>query len=240
MIDIHCHIIPNIDDGAKVVTETFKMASVANSLGYKSIFATPHYIENSHETNKSDIQNSVSVLNKLFNEKGIDLKLYVGNEVYFTPNIINLLEDKRMCTLGNSRYVLIEFPLNGIALNMENVINSVLNYGYIPIIAHPERYEFVHKDLKKLQEMVSQGALLQINVGSIEGFYGKYAKKSVIKLLKNDMVTFIGTDSHNYTSIYDIYKDAINDIKKVIKDNKLHEILIENPKMIESDINSII
>ncbi len=235
MIDVHCHIIPEIDDGSKSVTQTFKMAEAASKLGYKGIFATPHYIKDSHETSSNDIKNSVDVLNKQFLEKGIDIKLYCGNEVYFCTDVLNLIESQKVCTLGNSKYVLIEFPMNGTALNMENVIFNILRVGYVPVIAHPERYEFVHKDIKKLLPFIEEGALLQINVASIVGFYGECAKKTVKKLLKYDMVHLIGTDSHDPSSVYDVYEKSMKKIKKVVKDDKLENILIENPRSIVED-----
>lgn len=235
MIDIHCHLIPNIDDGSKNVTETFEMAKKASELGYKGIFATPHYIKDAHETSSSDVKNSVEVLNKLFKEKNIDCKVYVGNELYFTPDMIDLLKTSKVCTLGDSKYVLIEFPLNGTALNMQSVITNICQVGYVPIIAHPERYEFVHKDFKKLLPLLEEGALLQINVGSISGYYGNTTKKTVIKLLKKDMVHLIGTDSHNSSSIYDIWEDSIKKIEKIVKKDRLQKILIDNSKAILKD-----
>ena len=235
MIDIHCHLIPGIDDGSKNVTETFEMARRASELGYKGIFATPHYIKDSHETSSSDINNSVEVLNKLFKERDIDCKVYVGNELYFTPDALDLYKDSKVCTLGNSKYALIEFPLNGTALNMQSVITNICQVGYVPVIAHPERYEFVHKDIKKLLPLIEEGALLQINVGSISGYYGNTTKKTVIKLLKKDMAHLIGTDSHNSSSIYDIWENSIKKIEKIVKKDRLQQMLIDNSKAILKD-----
>ena len=164
MIDIHCHLIPNIDDGSKNVTETFEMAKRASELGYKGIFATPHYIKDAHETSSNDVKNSVEVLNKLFKEKNIDCKVYVGNELYFTPDMIDLLKTSKVCTLGNSKYVLIEFPLNGTALNMQSVITNICQVGYVPIIAHPERYTYVQKNPKMLEELIRTRRIISIKL----------------------------------------------------------------------------
>ena len=235
MIDIHCHLIPCIDDGSQSIEETIQMVQKADKIGYEGIFATPHYIESAHETQSDDIQEKVKQLNALLESKGINCKIYVGNEVYFTSEILELLQTSKVCTLGGSKYVLVEFPLNGTALNMESVITNICQVGYVPVIAHPERYEFVHKDIKKLLPLIEEGALLQINVGSISGYYGNITRKTVIKLLKKNMVHLIGTDSHNSSSIYDIWEDSIKKIEKIVKKDRLQQMLIENSKSILKD-----
>ena len=161
-------------------------------------------------------------------QNGIDIDIYQGNEVYFTPNIVELLQSGKVCTLNNSRYVLIEFPMTGNIFNMEQVIYQIINSGYVPIIAHPERYEFVDKNMKKLLPLINEGALLQINAASIMGLYGSSAKKNVVKLLKNDMVHLIGTDAHDYKRVYDLYEKSMKKISKLVDEKKLNIILNEN------------
>lgn len=232
MIDMHCHIIPQVDDGSRSITQTFEMAKRASELGYTGIFATSHYIEHSNETNKKDLINSIDVINKMLKEKNINITLYQGNEAYFTPDLLELYKQDKICTLGNSRYILMEFPMTGLAFNMEQVVFSLINYGYIPIIAHPERYEFVDKDYKKLIPLINEGALLQGNIGSIMGVYGNSAKKNLIKLLKKNMISFFGTDSHNEYKIYDVYDKAVKKLEKVVGKEKMYKLLEENPKSV--------
>lgn len=232
MIDMHCHIIPGIDDGSKNLETTIGMAIKAVNYGYKGIFATSHYIEGAHETLKSDIQGKVQALNDVLLQRGINLKVYQGNEVYFTPNVVELLQEGKVCTLNNSRYFLMEFPMSGLVFNMEQVIGQAIRAGYVPVIAHPERYEFVTKDIKKLLPLIEEGALLQINVASIMGLYGSTAKKNVIKLLKNNMVHLIGTDAHDTSKVYDLYEKGIKKISKLVDSKKLDTILNENPNNI--------
>ena len=97
MIDMHCHIIPSIDDGSKSVTETFNMIAAAAKLGYKGTFATPHYIEDRHEIDPKDVENSVEVLNKMLKEKKIDFTIYTGNEIYICNDLLELLQDNKVC-----------------------------------------------------------------------------------------------------------------------------------------------
>lgn len=232
MIDMHCHIIPEIDDGSKNLETTIEMAKKAENYGYKGIFATSHYIEGSHEILKSEMQGRVHALNDVLAQRGINLKIYQGNEVYFTPNIVELLQQGKICTLNNSRYFLIEFPMSGFVFNMEQIVSQVIRAGYVPIIAHPERYEFVTKDIKKLLPLIEEGALLQINVASIMGLYGSTVKKNVIKLLKYNMVHLIGTDAHDTSRVYDLYEKGMKKISKIVDSKRLDTILNENPSSI--------
>lgn len=237
MIDMHCHILNNIDDGSRSFSQSIEMAKKASDLGYTKIFATPHYIKDSLEPNKEDINLKIDELNKTLLKEGINLLIYVGNEVYFTDDVLEVISDKKIYTLGNSKYVLIEFPLNGNIINLDNIMYSIIANGYIPIIAHPERYEFVKNDIESLKPLIEDGALLQINVASITGYYGKHAKKTVKKLLKNNMITFIGTDAHNENNIYDIYPKALKKIEKIIKKEKLDKILYTNPQYVLENKN---
>lgn len=235
MIDMHCHIVPAVDDGSRDVTETFNMVMAAYKNGYKGIFATPHYIQDRHETNSKDIENSVEVLNKMLKEKNIDLTIYVGNEIYISNDILEFLQENKVLTLGKSKYVLFELPFHGEVLNLKQIIANLNHIGYVPVLAHPERYEFIFNDYKKVIPLIEEGALLQINLASILGYYGTKPQKCVEKLLKNNLVHFIGSDSHDSKSIYENYDKAIKKISKKISKEKLNEILIENPNKVLND-----
>lgn len=232
MIDVHCHLMNQIDDGSKSLEETLKMAKKAENLGYHAIFATPHFIAGSHETDKEEIYEKLEIMNQRLQEMNCSLTIYPGNEIYFVSDFLSRIEDGSICTLGEGRYFLIEFPLSGIVLNMQQEIDQAIGAGYIPIIAHPERYEFVTKDMKKLLPLIESGALLQINIGSIMGLYGSTVKKNVIKLIKNDMVHLIGTDAHDFSKVYDIYEKAMKKIHKLMDDETLEIVLHENSEKV--------
>ena len=173
----------------------------------------------------------------MFEIENINVKIYEGNEVFFTNDIVELIKEKKVCTLANSRYVLIELPLFNsiIPMNVYEEFNKLQDAGFVPILAHPERYDFVTKNFKSLVNLIESGVLLQSNIGSITGKYGKDAKKNVEKMLKNNMVHFLGTDSHNNT-VYDVYDKAIKKIKKAINDEDIYEkIMYENPQRVLED-----
>lgn len=236
MVDIHCHIIPLVDDGSKSFEETMNMARQAEKLGYDKIVATPHYIDTDVKVTASFIEDSIKKLNKEFKKNNIDIKMYAGNEVFFANDMYKLLVDKKALKIGNTRYVLFEFPMfNSKPLNMKDEVYNLIVSGYIPIIAHPERYIFTKEAYSDFIELIDMGALMQINLGSISGIYGKVAKSNVKKLLKKNMVHFIATDSHNSERIYSIYDKCMKKIRKIIGSEKLYLILGNGDKMLRDE-----
>lgn len=207
--------------------------------GYSKIFATPHYIERDLETSKQDILARVKLLNEIIKDNEVEIEVYIGNEVYVSSGILEPLYSNKICTLGNSKYVLVELPMQGRVQSLEIIIDELIFKGYVPIIAHPERYDFVYKNYKELNKLINIGALMQLNIGSIVGIYGTRAKKNAINLLKDNMINFIATDAHNSKKIYDIYDKAIKKIEKIIDKEKFHKIFYENPKHIVNNTKII-
>ena len=234
MIDMHCHIVPYTDDGAVDNEASLEMGRHAQELGYTDIICTSHYIIHDIENDYTEYRENVEKLNKLFEENGINVKLHPGNEIFFTNGIVDLVKDKKVSSLNDTKYVLVEFPLfnNTLPMNAFDEFNALQDAGYTPILAHPERYDFVSKGVECLIPLVESGVLLQSNIGSINGKYGKNAQKNVKKMLKLNMVHFFGTDSHN-TSVYKMQEKALKKIKKTIKDEELIEkIFVENPQKV--------
>lgn len=237
MLDIHCHILPYTDDGATDINASLDMAKKAEKLGYDGVFATSHYIIHDNEIENKTFINNIKKLNEMFEIENINVKVYEGNEIFFTNDIVKLIKEKKVSTLANSRYVLVELPLFNsiIPMNVYDEFNKLQDAGFTPILAHPERYDFVTKNFKSLINLIESGILLQSNIGSITGKYGKDAKKNIEKMLKNNMVHFLATDSHNNT-VYDVYDKAIKKIKKVINDDDIYEkIIYENPQKVLSN-----
>ena len=229
-IDIHCHVLYGIDDGSKSLEESIEILNQYKEMGFKEIVVTPHYIENSkYTTNNKEKEKLLKTLkNKV---KGI--KLYIGNEVFINNNLEELLKKEEISTINNSRYLLIEFPMNQKLKTITNTIYELKIKGIIPIIAHPERYEYVKKDINIVDEWINEGALLQANYGSIVRVYGNKAKRTVKKLLKKNKISLLATDIHFPDSkIYQNIEKLKNKIKRIIGEEKLIELSIINPKKI--------
>jgi len=238
---MHCHIVPCVDDGSNDIKLSLEMGKRAQKLGYTGIFATSHYIIHDNETDNKEYKNKIEELNETFKNENIDIKVYEGNEVFFTNDLLGCIENKKVSTLGGTKYVLVELPLYNeiIPMNVYEEFNKLQEAGYKPILAHPERYGFVSKNINHLVFLIDSGILMQANIASITGKYGRTAKKNIKKMIKNDMVHFLGTDSHSL-SVYKVYKKAIKKIRKLFSDDeKMDLVLNENPKLVleDKDVN---
>lgn len=232
MVDIHSHLIPNVDDGSKSVEETFMLIKEADRAGITDIILTPHYIVNSYEQNANTLILLKDKLQQILDKDKINVKLHIGMEVYITDNLIDLLKQNKLLTLANSKYLLMELPLNTHVQYEDIIIFKLIENNIIPIIAHPERYKFVQEDPSKVRELIDSGCLIQSNIGSILGIYGKKAKKTIKYLLKNDLINFIATDTHRKDTIYPLLKKATKKIEKIIGKEKTEELIKINPQKI--------
>ncbi|MBO5414893.1 MAG: protein tyrosine phosphatase [Bacilli bacterium] len=229
MIDIHCHILYGIDDGARTKQETIDLLKQQKELGFNEIVLTPHYIENTEF--EATIEKKEELIKEL--EEETDVKLYIGNEVYFSDKTINLLD--KVSTLNNSKYLLIELPMSSKIKDLEEMIFDLTVNKIVPIIAHPERYSYVQDDIKYLDHLKELGVLFQVNYGSLIGKYGKKCEKTAKKLLKKNYISFMGTDIHRIDRPIDMEK-ALNVLKKVVKKQEIVDDLTTNniKKVIEN------
>lgn len=232
MIDMHSHVLPNLDDGSRSIEETFNLIQEAQNAGFEAIIATSHYMEGYYETATAEREVWVSAIYKKLQEKGIDLKLYIGNEIYLSENMIKLLEEGKASTINDTSYVLFEMPLNVEPLNLYDIIYEMLQYKLVPILAHPERYTFVQKDPELIYDLIQKGVLMQANYASILGYYGKRAQMTVKKFLENNMIHFLGSDVHRQNTIYVRMPEILEKLESIIGKQKLIELTTINPKLV--------
>lgn len=239
MIDIHCHIVPSIDDGAKDLEDALKMARIAYSEGIRKIVNTSHYHPSFEYKKGEKLLESVNAFNTLLKLNNIDIEVFIGNELYYSEDIIEIIETKEFYTLNNSKYVLIEFPPVRFPKNLIDIIYEIKIRGYIPILAHVERYNEIQENVNLIYECINEGALIQVNSASIIGKNGKEAKKVSEILLDNNMIHFIATDAHGSQMRRPVIKQAYDYIYDKYG-TKIAEILfVENPSkvIINEDIN---
>lgn len=232
MIDFHTHIIPNIDDGARNIEETISLIKEAKEAGFDEIILTSHYIENYYETNVPERNMWVQAITENLKSRGIEIKIYLANEIYLSDNMMQLLIDEKASTINDSCYVLFEMPLNVEPMNLYNVIYSLQENKLIPVLAHPERYTFVQKDPELIYDLIQQGVLMQANYASILGHYGKNAQTIVKKFYENNMIHFLGSDVHRPNTIYKMIPEAIEKIKAIVGEEKLEELTTTNPMLV--------
>ncbi|MCP1493979.1 protein-tyrosine phosphatase [Peribacillus frigoritolerans] len=198
MIDIHCHIIPGVDDGAADLNESLNMAKKAVEAGITHLFATPHHLNEKYVNVKSDIIDRAGRLNESLQQENIPLTIHLGQEVRIHRDIFTSLEKKEILTLDNNgTYLLLELPSRKVPTYTQEVIYELLLKGITPIIVHPERNKELIENHKLLFELVQEGALTQLTSGSIIGQFGKNIKSFSKKIIEHNLAHFISTDAHN-------------------------------------------
>ena len=235
MIDFHSHILPNIDDGARSIEETEKLIEEAEEVGFETIISTSHYIENYYEADVEKRKGIIEQLNENLEQEERKIRIHLGNEVYFTENIKKLLKDNQITTIEGTKYLLFEMPLNAKPLNLYDVVYDMLQLKLKPILAHPERYSFIQENPNIIKELIETGVLMQANYGSIVGQYGQKAQIIVKKLLENDMIHFLGSDVHRSETIYPQIPKMLNEIEKIVGEEKLEKLTTINAESVLED-----
>ena len=196
-IDIHSHIIPGIDDGAKDEAMALEMLKIAQKSGTGNIIATPHFVSGNNGYGFGAIIEKCKHLNRLAFDAGIRITVYPGCEVFIDPELLRSLELGLIGTLAGSNYMLIELPMMNIPPYTDTVLYNLQLKGITPIIAHPERNIEIQYKPELTEAYTDRGILLQVNSGSITGIYGAEAKRTAIRLIKEGWVQFVASDAHS-------------------------------------------
>lgn len=201
MIDIHSHILPGVDDGAKTMEEAVEIVEIASACGVTTIVATPHFMGLPADDYLSKIQKSADTLIKNISEKKICVDLIVGAEVLLFPELPEIVADYPELTIGRQKkYLLFEFPFDQIPPYVDTVLFQLLAKGITPIIAHPERHFVLQRKPQLVIDLIHKGVLTQCNTGSLLGKFGKSAQKSLLKLLDLEAVHAFASDTHSVPS----------------------------------------
>ena len=237
MIDFHSHILPNIDDGSTNMQESIKLIKEAEQVGFTGIVSTSHYLENYFECGEKERKKLLNDLeDKIESNKAVNvskkIQLYLGSEIYVTQNMIELLKEGKASSINGTKYVLFELPMNSKPLFVKEIVYKLIENGYKPVIAHPERYSYVKEDITYVEELKKMGALFQANYGSVIGMYGIEAKKTIKKLLKKDLISFLGSDVHRAGQIYPKIPKILKKLEKWTSTEKLEELTTLNAKKV--------
>ena len=198
MKDLHSHLLYGIDDGVKSIDEAILLIQNMVSSGITEIVLTPHYIENSkYNCNNKNKKVLFEELKKRIKKENIPVSIYLGNEVFFTSNFVELLKKKEISSINNSKYVLFEFPMHEHYKSSQESLLKLISRGYVPILAHPERYKRFLENPDIAEEYLRMGVLLQGNFPSLFGKYGKGSKKLLKYYIKKGWISFLGSDVHH-------------------------------------------
>ncbi|QED49209.1 tyrosine-protein phosphatase [Cytobacillus dafuensis] len=197
MIDIHCHILPGVDDGAKDLIESIGMAKHAFSKGITTIFATPHHKTEWHNNEANSILEKVNILNMNLKRKKIPVNILPGQEPRIYGELLKDYKAGKIMTLNNQhKYLLIELPDSHVPSYAEQLLFNIQLEGIIPIIVHPERNDQIRENPNILHELVKNGAVTQITASNLIGQNGKQLKNFSLQLIFHNLTHFIASDSH--------------------------------------------
>lgn len=196
IIDIHSHILPGLDDGARNMEETLQMLAVAQAEGITHMVATPHFKLGRHNASVQTLQMRLAEVKQAALQKNIYIDLFLGNEILFDSEIEKALETEEALTMNQTDFVLVEFSPGDRYIYIRNAIDAVMGMGYRPVLAHGERYECMLEDIGHVVQLRQMGAQIQINAASIMGEVGRKVKIFSHQLLRKGLVDYVATDAH--------------------------------------------
>lgn len=195
--DMHSHLLPGIDDGAVDLEDSIQLILHLKEIGYKKFVTTPHIFWDMYRNTPEIIGNKLAILREELTRRGIDAEIEAAAEYYCDEHFEKQIEDQKLLTFGSKKYVLFEISFAAENVNLSRAIFNMRLAGYTPVLAHPERYDFWHRDFSRYESMVDKDVLLQLNINSLTGQYGPDTKRISERLIDRGMISFIGTDCHH-------------------------------------------
>lgn len=197
-VDVHSHILPHMDDGSRSMEMSLNMMKIAYEEGIRTIITTPHNMPGKGYADIEHVNSRIEELTAKSQEAGIDIVLKPGSELYYREEIPRLIEENKVVRMNGKRYVLVEFePVND-SRYIINDLKNIMNTGMTPIVAHVERYPSLwDKKLENIAAISDMGCYIQMNASTITGKLGFGMRRMVNRLLKEQLVDFIGTDAHS-------------------------------------------
>ncbi len=198
MVDIHTHILPGLDDGAKSLAEALEMARIAVADGVSALAATPHVVSGLYDNPPELIREEVDVLNRYLAEEGIPLPILPGAEYRLEPDLPQRLNQGQLVTINDTgRYLLVELPFSLVPDHTEQILYEIQLQGVVPIIAHPERNPGLIRNPERLFRLVQRGVLAQVTTSSIQGRFGKTVKRTALNMLETGTAQVVASDAHS-------------------------------------------
>ena len=233
MVDIHTHIMPGVDDGARTMDNALEMARIAAADGITTMAATPHAYWMGDIIEGREILERVKEVNIAIQEAGIPLKVVSGCEVPMDRRLVERLRDDAGWTYcGSNVYLLLEPPWGSLPENCFSLVDGLLERGITPVIAHPERNAELQSDLAPLDRLIQQGCLAQVNANSILGRHGRPAKATALRLVETQRLHIVASDSHNIENRAPILSEARAYVERVLGAEAGERLFVENPQRV--------
>ncbi len=230
-VDIHSHFLFGVDDGAKNQGDALQMLREAAEENIRHLVATPHATDLTNEIISDQFQKHFSILQEQIAQEKLDIEISLGSELYFSDKIYNWMKYPWATLNNNKKYLLFELPLYELPNKVDDFIFQCKLEGITPILAHPERYVYLRKNLSKIKNWHRQGCLLQVNAGSITGLFGLAVAQLAKRLILSGMAQFIASDAHDskYRN-YSVVTKAYDVLSGLIPDDYLEQLFYINPQ----------
>lgn len=225
MIDIHSHILPGVDDGARSIEESIKILQKAADAGVTTIVATPHVLEVPSKSEWQEVSNIFNRLKQKIVQENILIEMILGAELFISPELPQSIEKNRELCINNGCYVLLELPMLEIPPFTEQIIFELQLQAMVPIIAHPERNLEIQQMPNKINGLIQKGALTQLNAGSLTGVYGRKVQKTSRTLLKKNLIHMMASDIHSLSSGSYLLIKGIDAAEKIIGREKSEQLV---------------
>lgn len=236
LIDLHCHILPEVDDGSKDLQMSLKMAQVAVNQGISHILVTPHHMDGQYLNHKEDVIKETNFFQGALNSQKIPLVVFPGQEVHLTGQLMEAIAKNDVLFMDETnRYLLLELPHDGIPEYAPDMIFDLTTRGITPVIAHPERNMGIQKDPDKLYEFVKMGCLTQLTSSSYLGVFGRHVQALTEKIIKANLGFVFASDAHNFEGRRFLMKEAFEKLEQEEGIEKAEQFNLNAKNIINGD-----
>jgi protein-tyrosine phosphatase len=231
-VDIHCHVLPCIDDGASSWDEALAMAEMAVADGIATIIATPHQLGGHAKNSGEAIRAAAAEFQRVLTERRIPLKVLPGADVRIEPDLVRKIRTGEVLTLGDHyRHVLLELP-HDVYLPLERLLDELAVAGLVGILSHPERNRGLFRQPGVLRPLVERGCLLQVTAGSLTGAFGSQVQKFTSSLVEQGLVHFVASDAHDTTRRQPVLRAAFARVAELAGDSNAVDLCCRNPQAV--------
>ncbi|MEI7444395.1 MAG: CpsB/CapC family capsule biosynthesis tyrosine phosphatase [Burkholderiales bacterium] len=235
MIDLHCHYLPGVDDGAPDLETALNLARAAADNGILIAVLTPHVMAGRWDNRRSTLEPAFEAFRRSVDDAGIPLELYLGAEVHLMPASLGLLEVDELPVLGRwegERVILLELPDGGVPVGAMKAVEILRRHGAVPMLAHPERNRSIMRDISRLEPFVDAGCLVQLTAASVCGWFGAPAKRAAQEILDAGWATAVATDAHNLRHRPPVLAEARHALTLRYGEDTARELTELNPLLI--------
>jgi protein-tyrosine phosphatase len=237
LIDLHCHLLPGIDDGARELDVSLAMARMALADGITVTACTPHILPGVYNNTGPMIRERVALLREALAQAGIPLRIVAGADVHVAPDLTAQLRDGRALTINDSRYLLLEPPHHVLPPRMDDYIFGLQTVGYVPIITHPERLSWVDGHYDLIERLVYGGCLMQLTAGSLLGRFGRRPRHLADRMLEDGLCHLLATDAHNTEQRPPILSEARELVTQRLGAEEATNLVLRRPEAILHNAN---